>query len=197
MGDYKGGVGCHMWAKWLHNPCRFGVPDWGGNQNGYKIPTVLGAHGWVKWLHDSCCPGVPEVGGNQNGYMTPGVLQVLKVGTKYITPAVMGATVGQNGDVSPTILRVLTTRTNQNGYLTIAILGAPMWAWLPNPAVSGVPKAGRKSKWLPSWEPHVGKIHNPCRLGGPQSTDETTFDSLQLIVCCCNREKFFCRCKHN
>ena len=62
----------HKWARWLHNPCRLGVPHRFGaggrirsGQGGYitpaawGFPTALergakseGAHKWARWLHN-------------------------------------------------------------------------------------------------------------------------------------------------
>ena len=70
----------HLWARWLHNPCRLGEPlrfrAGGGGENqkwptsvhgGYITPPVSGipsapergtesevAHLWARWLHNPC-----------------------------------------------------------------------------------------------------------------------------------------------
>ena len=74
----------HKWARWLHNPCRMGVPaasERGGQnqrwptsgQGGYITPAVWGvptaskrgaksqvAHKWARWLHSPCRLGGPH-----------------------------------------------------------------------------------------------------------------------------------------
>ena len=44
----------HKWARWLHNPCRLGVPT--ASQWGAKSKV---AHKWARWLHNPCRLGGP------------------------------------------------------------------------------------------------------------------------------------------
>ena len=45
----------HKWAKWLHNPCRWGVPT--ASKRGAESEL---AHRWVRWLHNPCRLGGPH-----------------------------------------------------------------------------------------------------------------------------------------
>ena len=45
----------HLWAKWLHNPCRLGEPHL--FTAGDKKSEV--AHKWARWLHNPCRLGEP------------------------------------------------------------------------------------------------------------------------------------------
>ena len=44
----------HKWARWLHNPCRLGVPT--ASERGAESEV---AHKWARWLHNPCRLGVP------------------------------------------------------------------------------------------------------------------------------------------
>ena len=43
------------WARWLHNPCRMGVPT--ASERGARSEV---AHKWARWLHDPCRVGGPH-----------------------------------------------------------------------------------------------------------------------------------------
>ena len=132
----------HMWAKWLHDPCRLGSPWRSGpgrksekatwhtcGHSCYITPTVSGvshtqrgrrirngylAHMWAKWLHGPCRLGGPWRSGP--GRKSEKATWHTWGHSCYITPTVSG----------------VSRRRIRNGYL------AHMWA-----------------KWL----------HHPCRLG--------------------------------
>ena len=44
----------HKWARWLHNPCRLGVPT--ASERGAELEVT---QKWARWLHNPCRLGVP------------------------------------------------------------------------------------------------------------------------------------------
>ena len=130
----------HLWASWLHNPCRLRAPPLrSGGQNqkwptcgqgGYITPAASGspsasergtksevAHKWARWLHNPCRLGEPlhfRAGGKNQKWPTCGQ-------GGYITPATSGSPSavergGQN-QKWPT--------SGQGGYITPAASGSP------------------------------------------------------------------------
>ena len=161
----------HKWARWLHNPCRFGGgggPLQSGGQNqrwptsgegghitlaAWGVPTasVRGgaesevAHKWARWLHNPGQFGAPHrfsAGGQNQRWPTSGQ-------GGYITLAAWGVPTasvrgGQN-QRWPT--------SGQGGYITLAAWGLPTAS-----------ERGAESEVAHKW---ATWLHNPCRLGGP------------------------------
>ena len=73
----------HLWAKWLHHPCRLEDPH-RFTAGGGKSQV---AHLWAKWLRHPCCLGDPHSfragGGGEQKWSTSGQ-------SGYITPAISG-----------------------------------------------------------------------------------------------------------
>ena len=129
----------HKWARWLHNPCRLGVPSASELE---AEPEV--AHKWARWLHNPYRLGSPHRF-RPGGRIRSGP-QVGKVATKLLPPR--GAPTlpigGQNQEV------------------------AHKWArWLHNPCRLGGPHRFRAGAILRVAHKWARWLHNPCRLGGP------------------------------
>ena len=45
----------HKWARWLHNPCRLGVPT--ASERGAELEVT---QKWARWLHNPCRLGGPH-----------------------------------------------------------------------------------------------------------------------------------------
>ena len=188
----------HMWADWLHHPCRLG-----GSQR-FTAGNV--AHKWVDWLHDPCHPWGPlcfkaadEIKSGPDGWAT--------------SPLPFGA--------SPTLQRWGQNhkgpKCGQIGYATIAVHGVrntpnrgstiktdAQWVGL---ATSPLPSTGSRKlhcrgpnhKWpkngwigyiastvqrVPITSDGVPKsevahicahcLHHPCRVGGLKATQRWT-----------------------
>ena len=118
----------HMWAKWLHHPCRLGGPQRSTWPTGTTMRNGYLAHMWAKWLHHPCRLGVPNV------YITPGGSPTLNAGTTMGYLAHMWATPSWG---SPTHAGT----TMRNGYL------AHMWAkWLHHPCRLGGPQRSTRGQ---------------------------------------------------
>ena len=57
LGEQRGAESevAHLWARWLRNPCRLGIPT--AAQRGAKSEV---AHLWANWLHNPCRLGDPH-----------------------------------------------------------------------------------------------------------------------------------------
>ena len=144
----RNGYLAHMWAKWLHHPCRLGGPQrstrrqqematWPTcGQSGYITPAVLGV------------PNAQHGDNNEKWLLGPHVGKV--------------ATSPLPSWGSPTLNAGTTMR---NGYL------AHMWAkWLHHPCRLGVPNARAGTTMRNGYLTHMWAkwLHHPCPLGGPQ-----------------------------
>ena len=159
----------HLWAKWLHHPCRLGDPQrctaGGGSlkwptcgQSGYVTPAVSGiptaseragksevAHLWAKWLRHPCRLGDPHrcrAGGQIRSGPLVGKVATSPLPSRESPPLQSG---GRENQKWPSC--------GQSGYIT--------------PAVSGIPTAserGGKSEVAHLW---AKWLHHPCRLGDP------------------------------
>ena len=152
----------HKWARWLHNPCRLGVPT---ASKGAESEVV---HKWARWLHN---PSPPLQGGGQNQkWPTSGQ-------GGYITPAAWGVpSVSERRAESEVAQKWARWLHNpcRLGVPTASKRGAESevvhkWArWLHNPCRLGVPtasKRGAESEVAHKW---ARWLHNSCRLGRPQ-----------------------------
>ena len=145
----RNGYLAHMWAKWLHHPCRLGVPNVERGDNNAKwlpvpyvgkeatsplpswgSPTLNAertmrngylAHMWAIWLHHPCRLGGPQ-----------------------------RSTRGQQCEMATCPI------CGQRGYITPAVLGVP-----------NAQRGDNNEKWLLG--PHVGKVAtSPLPSWGPQ-----------------------------
>ena len=140
----------HLWAKWLHHPCRLGEPHrfrWGGKSEV--------AHKWAKWLRHPCRLVDPHRfraggggGGNQK-WPTCGQ-------SGYITPAVSG----------------IPTDVEQGAKLEVA----HKWAkWLHHPCRLGDPhrfRAGLKIRSGPQVASGQSGYFTPAVSGIPTASEQ-------------------------
>ena len=186
----------HKWARWLHKPCRLGVPT--ALEQGAESQV---AHKWARWLHKPCrlggSPPLNSRGQNhrgptsgKGGYINPAAWWVptaskrgaeSEVAHKWArwlhNPCRLGGppplqSGGQNHGW-PT--------SGQGGYIAPAAWGVPTalervaesqvahkWArWLHKPC-----RLGGARRFIAGRESEVAHkwarwLHNPCRLGGP------------------------------
>ena len=159
----------HKWARWLHYPCRLGVPTAfergdrirSGPQvgkvatsplpSGGSPPLQSGgteselAHKWARWLHHHCRLGVPTA--SERGDRIRSGPQVGKVATSPLPPRGV-PTASERGDrirIGQQVGKVATS--------PLPPRGSP-------PLQSGGTESEVAHKWA-RW------LHHPCRLGGP------------------------------
>ena len=129
----------HKWARWLHNPCRLGVPT--ASHRGAKSEV---AHKWASRVHNPRRLGGPHR--FKSGGRFRGGPQVGEVATKPLPPG--GSPLfhieGQKHRW-PT--------SGQGGYIT--------------PAARGVPTASKRGAESEEAHKWARWVHNPCRLGFP------------------------------
>ena len=129
----------HLWARWLHHPCRLGIPS--ASKRGTKSEV---AHFWATWLHHPCRLGDPlrlRAGGKIRNGPIVGKMATSPLPPRASPPLQSG---GQNQK---------WPSCGQGGYVT--------------PAASGIPSAskrGTKSEVAQLW---ARWLHHPCRLGDP------------------------------
>ena len=114
-----------------------------------------------------------------------------------------GPTCQQSSDITLTILGSPKWEQNQNGCITPAILG-PGCGKNDNiePSISGVPKAGTKSKWLDNpyhvGGAHVGKVvHDLAVLGVPKWENQNWLVASNCLFVVSEHNVFFSsKCKY-
>ena len=186
----------HKWARWLHHPCRLGVPT--ASKRGDRIrsgpqvgkvatsplpprgfpPLQSGgteselAHKWARWLHHPCRLAGPHpfrAGGKNENWPTSGE-------GGYITPAAWGVpTASQRGDkirIGPQVGKVATSPLPPGGSHRFKA-GGQNQKWPTSgqggyitPAAWGVPTASERGDRIRSG-PQVGKVAtSPLPPGG-------------------------------
>ena len=129
----------HKWAKWLPHPCRLGDP------HRLRATKSKVAHLWAKWLPHPCRLGDPHRlrAGGQNQ---------------------KGPTCGQNGYLTPAVLRIPTASERGDKIRSGPLVGKMATSPLPSRGSQPLQSGGTKSEvahlWA-KWLPH------PCRLGDP------------------------------
>ena len=135
----------HKWARWLHNPCRLGVPH--RFRAGGAASEVVDK--WARWLHNPCRPGwsPPLQRGGQNQKWPTSVQG------GYITPAAYG----------------VPTASKRGAESEVAHKRA---RWLHNPCRLGVPHRfraeGQHQKW---WTNGQGGYITPAAWGVPTASE--------------------------
>ena len=137
-GKIRNGYVAHMWAKWVHHPCRLGVLN---AQRGDKNQKCLFGHLWAKWLYNPCCLGGPEcLARGQKSQMS------------------IWSTCGQGGHITPAILAVSNAQRKNirlsHGSPTLSagteirnVYVAHMWAkWLHHPCRLGGPQRSARGE---------------------------------------------------
>ena len=153
----------HIWARWLHNPCRRGDPHRfrAGGQN--QKWTINGQGGYIT-LAASGIPhrfraggkirSGPQVGKVATSPLPPRGSPPLQSGRQnphqggYITPAASGIPTASSGGQNQK-----WPINGQGGYITLAASGFPTAS-----------QRGAKSEVAHKW---ASKLHHPCRLGVP------------------------------
>ena len=163
----RNGYLAHMWAKWLHHPCRLGGPQRRGQQcstwptcgqSGYITPAVLGVPNAQRGDNNEkrlLGPHVGKVATSPLPYLAPNVERGwANVGKGYITPAVLGVPNAQGGDNNEKWL--LGPHVGKGATSTLLSWGSPTLN--AGTTMRNGYLAHMWAKWL----------HHPCRLGGPQ-----------------------------
>ena len=131
----------HKWAKWLHNPCRFGGPHRPRAGSQSEV-----AHKWARWLRNPC-----RLRGSRCFRAGGGIKrgpQVGKVATQTLLPGGSRPLQTGGGGQNKT-----WPTSGQGGYITsVAWGGAHRFR-------AGGAQSEVAQKWA-RW------LHNPCRLRG-------------------------------
>ena len=138
------------WARWLHNPCRLGVPT--ASERGAESEV---AHKWARWLHNPC----PLRGPHRfkaGGKIRSGSGQQWKIlffgghATNATSPYILGDPQhrGTKSEVAAPPLPSWGPKRGRKCYITPAFRGSPTEG---DGNKSGSQKGGRATSPLRSW----------------------------------------------